>query len=352
MENKEVKHYEDIRKKYLKQETWIKAYSLYLKNVDDPGNNNTKPKPKSCYIDIDSVNTNGVKVHEYYEDLTYFLNIQNKEILKRDNTFFKKPDKESKRPGNLTIHTSNDKKNNLGEIYLTSDTFAFSEPQLLSSGEWKTTHPLGAYLELCKTAKKKIQYDFIAQYLYDTRTIGGAFIWPKIYTGGKWVSCYNSKRGVKVRNLGSYINDRVDLTLQEIKMFYHFSQENPEDDKKIIEKMNKNGYMLLKGKDADCLCRWLRYFGSFEDYVKFFCFEDFIVGDCNPINIITEKAIESIGLENPKIDAKFYMNEYKDMLGNKKDIEKMLNFVSERILSRSRIIEKRLLIKQKVSSTS
>lgn len=331
MADEKLKHYEDIGRNSLNQQTWIDAYSSYLKETKNQKNNSTGTKLRSCYIDIDSVNTYGVKVPEFYRDFTDFLNEQNKKILNRDVKLFKEPEKKTKRPGNLTIHTSNEIKNTLGEMYLTSDTFAFSEPKILSSGEWKTTHPLGAYLELCPD-----NTEMIAQYIYDTRTIGGVFIWPKVNICGNWISCYNNKRGVKVRNLGSYINDRVDLTLQEIKMFYQFSK-GKSDDIETIKEMNKKGYILLKGKDSECICRWLKYFKSFEKYVDFFCFKgNFVNNDYNPINIITEQPIVQ---NDPMVNAEFFMDEYQKMLVCKNKIEKMLKFISQKIISRSIIIE-------------
>lgn len=52
--------------------------------------------------------------------------------------------------------------------------------------------------------------EFLANYVYKTRTLGGSFLWPK-----SLCSTYNKSRGIR-----NYIEDRVDLTLLEIKHIY------------------------------------------------------------------------------------------------------------------------------------
>ncbi len=339
--NKKVKHYEDFGKDTQNQQSWDKVYSEYLKNAKLPDNK----KNSSGYIDIDSVYTCRVKVPEYYKDLTDFLNKQNKTIFKEEAKFFWKPDEKSKkRPEKLTIHTLDNVKNNLGEMYLTSDTFAFSEPKPLTLEEWKGTHPLGAYLNLNQQSDSDYSEAVkkVAQYIYDTRTIGGAFIWPKVEVrrsnGVQWKSIYNQNRGVMVKNLGSYINDRVDLTLQEIKMFYYYLKKNPEDDNKTIRSMNENGYVLLKGDDSNAICQWLKYFGSFEQYVDFFCFKgNFVDDEYNPVNVITRDSLR-MNPENSKVNTELYKGQFREMLANPKGLGEMLEFIQEQVLKRSETI--------------
>ena len=54
--------------------------------------------------------------------------------------------------------------------------------------------------------------EFLTKYVYTTRTLGGSFLWPE-----SWHRDYNMGRGNR-----SYIEDRVDLTLLEIKHYFEY----------------------------------------------------------------------------------------------------------------------------------
>ena len=72
---------------------------------------------------------------------------------------------------------------------------------------------MSRYLEMQKNKSDKdtdAVAEFLANYVYTTRTLGGSFLWPETL----WKD-YNKSRGN-----GNYIEDRVDLTLLEIKHYF------------------------------------------------------------------------------------------------------------------------------------
>ena len=94
------------------------------------------------------------------------------------------------------------------------------------------------------------------------------------------------------RGNGSYIEDRVDLTLLEIKHIYKFRELENQliYGKDYLFKRYKNQY-------AD---KWFGFFDSFEDYVDFFMFNDFVEDistngkkEYMPINILTGKRFKT-----------------------------------------------------------
>lgn len=123
---------------------------------------------------------------------------------------------------------------------------------------------------------------FLSEYVYTTRTLGGSFLWPE-----DWYKGYNMERGNE-----SYIEDRVDLTLLEIKHIYKFRELENQliYGKDYLFKRYKNQY-------AD---KWFGFFDSFEDYVDFFMFNDFVEDistngkkEYMPVNILTGKRFKT-----------------------------------------------------------
>ena len=121
---------------------------------------------KNPYYYIDSVKTAN---EDYYNDLTKFLNC-------RLGIFLENPKKDKNGP--FAIY---DKESNL---YFTSDSFGFS---VLGTEEkfWKSNcnYPYVRYLGVQRkeVVKDIDKCSFVANCIYETRTIGGAFIWPKVY---------------------------------------------------------------------------------------------------------------------------------------------------------------------------
>lgn len=341
----QLKHYLDYVFRPTSGE-WFEAYANYLMNgkkiegslIDWEGKARDKT---SCdpYDDIDRTCENHVRVKEYYHDLTTFLNNQNESVMKGER-FFREPtgvpeglyrygydDVVISIPKDRSIYITEGSDILLNRLFLTSDTFGFSAPEKNQNDK----HPYLLYLKNNKTEETT---KAVATWIYNTRTIGGAFIWPKVYSSGKWQSIYNRNRGV-----GSYINDRIDLTLYEIKKFYDYFLEykNEED---TITAMNKAGYILLRGADNKLISRWLRYFNNFNTYIKFFCFQNFVTNEQNcktggnewfPINICQESGY----IEYQDDFQEKYKKEYKDILSEQDNLAKMLYKVMRMSIKRS-----------------
>ena len=287
---------------------FVKKYAEWIEN----------PRQGECpYSDPDEVNNNinYVKNSEFYKALTYFL--CSKEKIQESCDFvleFKEPtdleDKSRKKPGDRTITVQKDENDYL---YLTSDQFGFSA----ISNENQTWSPLKypyAIYERCYKGDKSL----IGDTIWYTRTIGGSFLWPKVKCVRNWQSSYNLYRGVD-----SYIEDRVDLTLYEIKEFYdEYSVEK--DYEKIKDKLSEKGSNLLKYSDAEYIYKWLSIFKNFKTYVDFFCFDDFVNKEDDeyyPKDIFTGKSITKDNIseyrEKGKSKYKFIQNK-----ATKNDLEK------------------------------
>ena len=99
-------------------------------------------------------------------------------------------------------------------------------------------------------------------------------------------SQYNLSRGV-----GSYIEDRADITLWEVKKFYvdwnQYKENGETDVESLINKMNKSGIVLFSRSDKYMLFEWLAHFESFSKYVQFFSFDSFLIaGTENIVNLV------------------------------------------------------------------
>ena len=96
---------------------------------------------------------------------------------------------------------------------------------------------------------------------------------------------------------------------------------------------------IKKVEAVESLRKWLSHFKTFETYIKFFCFEDFVNEKSCPINILSGDA-EEPQWNNNTSDRKPEITEQLD----KKTIYEMLDRVNTMILKRSKRIEE--IIKQ------
>ena len=183
--------------------------------------------------------------------------------------------------------------NNEEKFRLMSDQFGF---MVGGSRTDFNSHPYGYLCELVKTETKKEDdkdkdYEEIAKCIYDTRTLGGGFLWGKAIWG-----TYNKARGGSKNSWPSkryyYIEDRVDLTLLEIKHLFEWIELGmPEEDTCLFNKIGGDGtegnrvdalYYIIKkkieSKEKGILeyIEWLQHFGTFKNYIQFFCFDDFV----------------------------------------------------------------------------
>lgn len=251
---------------------------------------------------------------DFYDKLASFLNAASWKNKK--NLYFKANEAPY---GMITVYYK-DKKGEEHHFTIHSDQLGFSAVPCIY---FKQNYPLSRYLEMQKNKSDKDPdaiAEFLANYVYTTRTIGGSFLWPETL----WKS-YNPGRGcVK-------IEDRVDLTLLEIK---HYFEYRDLDDKKKFKYRRDILFSRYKIPDAQT---WFGFFDSFEDYVDFFMFNDFVDKDKQtkeymPINILTGEAFE-----------KGYLNYETNTLKKIEDenqLKEMLDLVMRKVKARSVNMEK------------
>lgn len=205
---------------------------------------------------------------DFYNDLSDFLNAAScehrKDLLFKANGLSKK---------GIMVYRKKDKKE---YFTIQSDQLGFSADTWIY---FSTQYPLSRYFEM---KKDKEAAKFLTDYVLATRTLGGSFLWPETL----WKS-YNPGRG------RAKIEDRVDLTLLEIKHYFEYREL---DDKKNFKYSGDILFSRYKFLDTQT---WFGFFDSFEDYVDFFMFNDFVedigIGgkkEYMPINILNGEPFE------------------------------------------------------------
>ena len=292
---------------------FVKKYAEWIEN----------PRQGECpYSDPDGVNENNVKNIGFYTNITSFLNNRCKEFtdksrLEVENIEFLRPTgikKDEPEPKNRTIVVEGH------NLYLTSDQFGFSA--IKEDITWSPLKYPYAIYERCYKGDKSL----IGDTIWYTRTIGGSFLWPKVKCVRNWKSSYNLYRGVD-----SYIEDRVDLTLYEIKEFYdEYSVEK--DYEKIKDKLSEKGSNLLKYSDAEYIYKWLSIFKCFNTYVDFFCFNSFVKEEKDglyyPRDIFTGKSIKENDIKKYR-DNKGEKYKFIQKKASKGDLEDAFNNLME-----------------------
>jgi hypothetical protein len=260
---------------------------------------------------------------DFYNDLSDFLNAAScehrKDLLFKANGLSKK---------GIMVYRKKDKKE---YFTIQSDQLGFSAVPWIY---FRKNYPLSRYLEMQKNKLDKLKNksdidvvaDFLTKYVYTTRTLGGSFLWPE----SLW-STYNKNRGN-----GNYIEDRVDLTLLEIK---HYFEYRDLDDKKKFKYRRDILFSRYKIPDAQT---WFGFFDSFEDYVDFFMFNDFVedigIGgkkEYMPINILNGEPFEK--------DCLYYEEDILKNIcekGLKDVLERVMNMVANRTKNMEKLIAK------------
>lgn len=267
------------------------------------------------YIDPD-----GKKNTDFYSALSDFLNASR--ISQKNNKILSFEANEAPY-GMITVYYK-DQYGNEQHFTVHSDQLGFSADTWIY---FSTKYPLSRYLEMQKNKldklKNKSDIDvvakFLTEYVYTTRTLGGSFLWPE----SLW-STYNKNRGN-----GRYIEDRVDLTLLEIKHYFEYREL---EDKKKFKYSGDILFSRYKIPDAQT---WFGFFDSFEDYVDFFMFNDFVhideqTKEYTPINILTGEPFE-----------KDYLNYEKDVLKGLEEykLKAMLDLVMDKVANRTKKME-------------
>ena len=215
-------------------------------------------------------------------------------------------------------------------MYLRSDQLGFSAPQGVNKCRaWDNRYPYSKYINLTN------ECDMVADVIWDTRSQGGFFVWPITkYESEKritWKSQYNCLRGV-----GSYIEDRADVTLWEVKMFYagwnKFKNSVGTDVEGFIKCMNDAGIMLFSGNDKYLIFEWLKHFESFQKYVEFFSFQSFLKpGTEDIINLVNGEEIT----EEYILDVRNKSNNRIALIGNSNSIMQLLRRLQYQTNSRT-----------------
>lgn len=320
-------HYLD---RYAKKE-FRSEYKEYLEN----------PYGECPYADIDAVRTMDEK---FYNDMTDFLTIS----IGDSKYEFERPEK-SKYPFAIKFR---DMDVPADHIYLTSDQFGFSAPyggvgkdnKCKKSSSWngRKNYPYARYLSVnCdddKGAGNSNEAEFVASCIYETRTIGGSFLWPKVEIGGQYKSSYNRQRGEQ-----NYTEDRVDITLYEIKCFYDVYSKLEENNYENFKANFKDykGIILFNSQgegERKAIYRWLSIFETFERYVEKLKFDDFVIkkmGEYLIRDMASERALSPLDITKIKKIQNMDSSELKILLENVKECtesrtEKIQKLVIER----------------------
>lgn len=275
---------------------------------------------ETAYCDI-YIDPDYKKNEDFYRALSDFLNASR--ISRKNNKILSFEANEAPY-GMITVYYK-DKYGNKQHFTVHSDQLGFSAVPWIY---FRKNYPLSRYLEMQKNKLDKLKNksdidvvaDFLTKYVYTTRTLGGSFLWPE----SLW-STYNKNRGN-----GNYIEDRVDLTLLEIK---HYFKYRDLDDKKNFK---YSGDILFRYYDNLDAQTWFGFFDSFEDYVDFFMFNNFVDKDkqtkeYTPINILTGKAFET---EYPG-----YKTNTLKGIKDEKQLKEMLDLVMDKVKTRSEKME-------------
>lgn len=280
------------------------------------------------YIDPD-----GKENTDFYSALSNFLNASR--ISRKNNKILSFEANEAPY-GMITVYYK-DKYGNKQHFTVHSDQFGFSAVPCIY---FRKNYPLSRYLEMQKNKSDKDPdaiAEFLANYVYTTRTIGGSFLWPE-----SWYKGYNMNRGNGRRTKGKikgnvgYIEDRVDLTLLEIKHYFEYREL---DDKKNFKYSGDILFSRYKIPDAQT---WFGFFDSFEDYVDFFLFNGFVedigIGgkkEYMPINILNGEPFEK--------DCLYYEEDILKNIcekGLKDVLERVMNMVANRTKNMEKLIAK------------
>lgn len=282
---------------------WVDEYK---KDLESYIKSDAAPR---VYSDPDSSYRKDWDDHSFFYDLVTFLNEREKEMKNSLQGGFAYRFSEGKGIG--VFDKDNDKEEPL--FWLHSDQLGFSAPD--KDGR----HPYDLYIK--EHGNKDEAIEQVIKWISRSRTIGGSFLWPIQF----WKN-YNRQRGGKIdSNRQFYIQDRVDLTLWEIKNWYSGNGMND-----ILERCKESN-----------LEQWLGHFKNFETYVTYFMFKNFVSSDksYNPINIITGKSdapVRGKNGENPKPA----ITESMEFTSLEKMLKTLNNKIVERSIEMTKIIDK------------
>ena len=285
------------------KEKWIEVYPKYLRNLYG----SSVCMRRSPYRDPDEFAKHNIL---FYVRLEEFLNMREREMENQLNGKWHYRFINGETSNEYGIHVSDENGNKLFVLF--SDQFGFSAP----TNDKK--YPYDYYAELAKDDLEKAISN-IAVWIYESRSIGGSFLWPR---HNKDQSNYNQARGGSKNSVNYsryYIEDRVDLTLLEIKHIFD-------------EKKTETDILYPYWNRCEELKIFFDHFGSFKTYIEFFMMDDLVKGDM-PIDIITGETMTDE-------DIKKYRNKKVSIFDLEIDrLEQMLRRVNDLIVARSNKIQ-------------
>lgn len=215
----EVKSYtlDGEEKEYLEFLKWLRENKKMLKSVMG------QYKDPDMYSD------------DLYDDLCKFLNKREKNFLHGSYEYVKSG-------RGIEVYETGKKL-----MRLVSDQFGFSAPRI------ELNHIYDDYLV---SEDFSGDYDSILNWIKSSRTLGGSFLWPKNKDG----DINTARGGTNIYRKNYPLQDRVDLTLMEIKGFLDNDEESCLVISKVVKKCPELGV-------------WLRHFGNFQTFSKFFMFD-------------------------------------------------------------------------------
>jgi hypothetical protein len=249
---------------------------------------------------------------EYYTQISYFLNAQEEKYISMNKRLHYCVGNYN---GASRINVCKDGK---FLFCLKTDQFGFSVPKTenIPRPQAVLPHPFCVYYEQEKDKRQAV--DNIVRWVYITRSIGGSFIWPE--ENGKRQPPYNLERGGS-RNprKSSYINDRVDLTLLELKHFFDVKDDlkgkEYDFENFISEYRKKNPGDVLGeislGKSPN-LYVWLQHFENFKQFVDYFEFSMF-VEDGKVINITGDGCLDDIIANKKEVKDGFWNTSFEQV---------------------------------------
>lgn len=280
----------------------------------------------TLYIDPDTTHFFG-RESEFYLWIERYLNFMEECLFNKKWTYtLIGPSKGNLVPSGIAV-----KEGDIAKMYLRSDQLGFSVPKGAKRDEaWGDKYPYGKYI------RKTNDFEFVADVMWDSRSQGGSFIWPVVkcetVRGIAWRSQYNVSRGVR-----SYIEDRADVTLWEIKMFYEYLKQYSGNCENyaglIMEQMCKAHYELFAGSDRYLIFEWLSHFETFEKYAKFFSFDGTFLypGTEDIVNIVDGNVIT----EDYVADIMACKDNHMEMITDACELKKMLGRLQKQINQRT-----------------
>ena len=294
-----------------------KNADAFYKDVDDwvGAYINDRSFDYSVYQDIDTKESGSKR---FYIDLTEFLNSQEKNMEGKlyEKYFYTFNENE---PYGIEVRKVIGAEMSEPIFYLKSDQFGFSAPSK------KQNHPYDTYISDMEGIDVDKAYRNVAEWIYKTRSLGGSFLWPMEFVNGKWLEnpSYNCARGGTAYYAPRYyIEDRVDLTLLEIKEVLDAIERKNLCDNILWSKCIENSSNMLK---------WLMHFKNFKTYVEFFCFDSFVNQETLMPFDITQDSTSL--LEKDKKIRKIYT---KDKHMPCEEMEDMFNRVEKNIEKRTK----------------